>query len=256
MFLLYKIILFIALFSYSYSSNEKSKPTLLFYCGITMVKPMKEIAKVIEKKHNSIIKISQGGSKDLSDSLLYSKKGDLFLPGSDSYVKKIEKEGFILESKDIGFNQAAIFVQKGNPKNISSLKDFERNDVTILLSNPNSGSIGRMTKKIFLKYRGKEFYNKIFDESVEIRTDSRSLNKSLRDKNADITINWKASSLLKENKDYIDVVNLDDNVSPKKRLILSILSFSKNKNIAKDFLDYVTSKEGRKIMKKYGFSEK
>ena len=41
------------------------KPTLLFYCGITMVKPMLEISKIIEKKQNCKIKIIQGGSKDL-----------------------------------------------------------------------------------------------------------------------------------------------------------------------------------------------
>ena len=42
-------------------ASNKSK--LPFYCGITMVKPMKEIAKIIEKKDNCIIKITQGVRK-------------------------------------------------------------------------------------------------------------------------------------------------------------------------------------------------
>ena len=34
------------------SSIAKEKPTLIFYCGITMVKPMQEITKIIEKRNN------------------------------------------------------------------------------------------------------------------------------------------------------------------------------------------------------------
>jgi len=77
---------------------------------------MVEMAKIIEKKHNCVIKIIQGGSKDLYESLSYSKKGDLYLPGSTSYIKSNLKDGYLLENKYIGFNKAAIFVQKGNPK--------------------------------------------------------------------------------------------------------------------------------------------
>ena len=83
---------------------------LIFYCGITMVKPMTEIAKIMEKKHDVKISISQGGSQDLFDALAFSKKGDLYLPGSESYIKKNEKTGFFEKRAVIGENKAAIFV--------------------------------------------------------------------------------------------------------------------------------------------------
>lgn len=127
----------------------KEKPTLIFYCGITMVKPIKEMAKIIEEKYNCEIKISQGGSKDLYDSLKFSKKGDLYLPGSDSYRLNNLKDGYLLDGVYIGYNQAAIFVQKNNPKNIKNLDDFLNTQNSSVLCDPNSGSIGRMTKKSF-----------------------------------------------------------------------------------------------------------
>lgn len=64
-----------------------AKPNLIFYCGITMIPPMQKIAKEFEQKNNCAIKIVQGRSEDLYDSLKLSKKGDLYLPGSDSYIK-------------------------------------------------------------------------------------------------------------------------------------------------------------------------
>lgn len=233
--------------------NASSKPTLLFYCGITMVKPMVEISKIIEKKYNCNIKIIQGGSKDLYQSLSYSKKGDLYLPGSNSYRKRYLKDGYLLDYVDIGFNQAAIFTAKGNPKNIKNLDSLVDENIGTMLCNPNSGSIGKMTKNILIKYKGEDFFDEAYDLTLAISTDSRNLNKSLIDKNVDMTINWRATALWSENSPYIDIINIDEKYAPKKRLVLNLLSFSKNPNIAKAFIKFASSPEGLAIMKKYGF---
>lgn len=107
-----KLLLTISIVFMTISSFAQSKPTLVFYSGIAMVKPIKEMAKIIEDRYNCTIKISQGGSKDLYDSIKFSKKGDLYLPGSESYRLNNLKDGFLLESVYIGYNQAAIFVKK------------------------------------------------------------------------------------------------------------------------------------------------
>ena len=242
------LILSIALNTYA-----KSKPTILFYCGITMVKPMKEIARIIEKQENCTIKIAQGGSKDLYDSLKFSKKGDIYLPGSDSYRKKNLKDGYLLDAQYIGYNKAAIFVRKGNPKKIKDLDDLLNENIATAICDPKSGSIGKNTKKVLIKYKGKEFYEDVFDQAVEIGTDSRNLNEALIDKRVDMAINWRATGFWSGNAQFIDVVEIDNKYAPKKKLVLNLLSFSKHKDIVKAFMKYAASKKGQKIMKKYGF---
>ena len=74
------VILFLSTVVHAESKNE-----LLFYVGITMVKPVNELAKNFEKANNCTIKILQGGSQDLYDSAKSSQVGDLYLPGSVSY---------------------------------------------------------------------------------------------------------------------------------------------------------------------------
>ena len=246
------IISFLALFL-SQNLLAKQKPNLLIYCGITMVQPIKEIAKIIEKKHNCNISISQGGSKDLYESLKLSKKGDLYLPGSNSYRTKNLKDGLLLDSKLIGHNQAAIFVRKNNPKNIKNLDSFLNEDLSTILCNPNSGSIGKMTKKIFLKYKGEDFLEQAYDNTIEIGSDSRNLNKALIDNKADLSINWKATAFWQENLKDIDIINIDKKYAPKKELVLNLLSFSQNKEISLAFINYAASEKGQAIMKKYGF---
>lgn len=247
----FTILLF--LFSSWSSLLAQSKPTLIFYCGTTMVKPIKEMARIIEKKHNCIIKISQGGSKDLYNALKFSQRGDLYLPGSDSYRINNLKDGLLKQSVYIGYNQASIFVQKGNPKKITTLTDLTKEEHAIILCNPDSGSVGKMTKKIFIKVKGESFFTQAYDNAVEIGTDSRNLNKALINNHADATINWKATALWKENIDNIDAIALSSDIAPRKNLQINLLSFSKHPKIAKDFMNLAISPRGQKIMRKYGF---
>ena len=232
-----------------------SKPELLFYCGITMVHPMAEMASIIEHKYNCKIKILQGGSQNLYNSLKSSKLGDLYLPGSDAYIKKNKKDGFFGKSVYVGYNKAAIFVQKGNPKHIKNLDALLDEDIATILCNPKSGSIGKNTKKVLLKYKGQDFFDDAYDMAVEIGTDSRDLNKALRDKKVDMAVNWRTSAYWSENRPYIDVVEIDSAYAPKKKLLLTSLTFSKHKEIVQKFLDYASSKKGQAIMKKYGFTD-
>lgn len=246
-------IILVLFLSFSISVWGANKPTLLFYCGITMVKPMAEIAKIIEEKYNCNIKIIQGGSKDLYQSLSFSKKGDLYLPGSESYRINNLKDGYLMDTQYVGYNQAAIFVQKGNPKGIKNLDSLLDESIITTLCNPKSGSIGRMTKNILTAYRGEEFFYDAFDVAVEVGTDSRNLNKALIDKKVDMTINWRATAFWEENSKYIDIVEIDEQYAPKKKLVLNLLKFSKHPELAKKFMEFAGSAQGEEIMKRYGF---
>ena len=241
----------IVILSTNMMANEK--PTLLVYCGITMVKPIQEIAHIIEKQHNCTIKIIQGGSKNLYKMLKLSKKGDLYLPGSDSYRKNNLKDGLLLDGQYIGYNKAAIFVQKKNPKKVKKLNSFLDENIGTAICDPTKGSIGKMAKKLLLKFKGEKFYDDVFDATVIIGTDSRNLNKALIDKKIDMTINWRATAFWIENSPFIDIVEIDNKYAPKKKLVLNLLSFSKHTKIAKDFMKFAASKDGQKIMKSYGF---
>ncbi len=248
---LFTIVTIIVLFSVSLFAVEKKQ--LIFYCGITMVKPMTEIAKIIEKKHNVKISISQGGSKDLLDSLIFSKKGDLFLPGSESYLINNKNQNLFDMQKLIGYNKAAIFVQKGNPKNITVLDDLFKTNTNTMLCDDQAGSIGRESKKILVAFNGEEYYYDLFDRAISIGTDSRNLNKSLKDKTIDATINWKSTAFFPENINFIDVIDIDEKYAKPKKLVIARLAFSENKDIANDFIEFTASKEGQEIMRNYGF---
>ncbi|NOQ80324.1 MAG: molybdate ABC transporter substrate-binding protein [Gammaproteobacteria bacterium] len=218
-----------------------------------MVKPISDIAKKFEAAHEGInIIISQGGSEGLYQSLKNSQKGDLYLPGSYSYRERHFDEGLLSDYVDLGFNQAAMMVAKGNPKNISAdLNNLYDENLSVVIASYEMGSIGRETKNILIK---KGIYEKVVNNVIYQTSDSRTLNQAIKNGDADIIINWKATAYFEDNKELIDVIPLKPEEAKPKRLALNLLTFSKYSDIAKKFMEFAKSPDGRAIFSNYGFA--
>lgn len=227
-------------------------PNMLIFCGMTMIKPMMEIASIIESRETIKIIITKGGSGNLLKSIVFNQKGDLYLPGSQRYYQTIKTDhpGLIVDQVQVGENRAAIMVQKGNPKQISSdLENFTRPEYAVVIGNANSGSIGREIQKIFTQ---KGIYDAVLTNTMHLTTDSKDLARALRDKKADMVINWHAVSTWEENKEFMDTIGIDPRYVVPESLILGLLKFSEHPEIAREFMALAASEEGQAIFKKYG----
>ena len=232
------------------AAQNEQKKELLVYCGITMFKPMSDIAKVIEQQEGCKIIITKGGSGNLLESIRINKVGDLYLPGADSYIKTCLAEGVVTETVHVGYNKAAMMVQKGNPKGIiADLDNLASKEYYVVIGNPQSGSIGRETTKI-LKQKG--ILAEVQRNARALTTDSKDLILVLKRKEADLVVNWYATSTWPENSPYVDVLPISEKYACKKRLVLGLLSTSKHPGIARKFMEYAASEEGRELFKKYG----
>ena len=239
----------------STSQNQNTvKKRMLFYVGITMIRPVSVLVDQFLKLHpeeNLEISLNQGGSQDLYDSLKQSQIGDLYLPGSISYRNKNIQDGLLKDVKFVGFNRAAIFVHKGNPKKIpANLDALSSTNFRVTLCNPESGSIGRETKNILTAHGS---FEKAYKNAAFLMADSRTLNKAIREDNADVTINWRATAFWEDNRTYLDVINIDESFARKKILAFNLLSSSKHPELAKKFMEFAASEQGRKVFYDYGF---
>jgi molybdate transport system substrate-binding protein len=236
-------------------SNQKQakKKELLIYCGITMIRPMSEIAEIIAEQENCEIVITKGGSGNLLKSIETNKVGDLYLPGSDSYIQTCLEKGLVTESVFVGYNKAALMVQKGNPKGITAdLENLANENYYVVIGNPDSGSIGAETQKILEK---KGIFDEVLNNARQLTTDSKDLVGVLVDKEADLVVNWYATSVWPENAPYMDALPIDEEYASKKKLVIGLLSTSQYPDIARKFMEYAASEEGRAIFEKYGLYE-
>jgi molybdate transport system substrate-binding protein len=230
---------------------KAQEQNLLIYCGITMVRPITEISRLFEQRENIRITISQGGSEDLYQSAKKSRLGDLYLPGEPSYRAKHLSEGLLGDYKIIGYNQMALFVQKGNPKRLKGdAKELLRKDITIIIGNAESGSVGQETKAM-LDTVG--IYPQVVTKAAFLMPDSRAINLAMKRGEADATLNWRATAFFPDNAVHIDAINLDPKIAKPQALLLNQLTFSKNPALSRKFIEFAASEEGQSIFRKHGF---
>ena len=230
---------------------QTSRTEMLLYCGITMVRPMTEIAQSFEKRENVKITIAQGGSEDLYQSAKKSGLGDWYLPGEPSYREKHLAEGLFGEHVTVGYNQMALMVQKGNPKKIKpDPQELLRKDIVAILGNAESGSVGQEAKRI-LDSQG--IYPKVVKTAAFLAPDSRSLVNAMKKGDADVTMNWRATGYFADNVGKLDVIDLDQKVAKPQPLLLIQLRSTKAPDMAKRFMSFVAGEEGQAIFRKHGF---
>lgn len=240
----------LAVFSSS-AFSQQAQAELLIYCGITMIRPMTEIAQAFEQKEKVKITLAQGGSEDLYQSAKKSGQGDLYLPGEPTYRDKHLAEGLLGEVTNIGYNQMAIMTAKGNPKKIKGdPKDLLREEITVIIGDAASGSVGQETKRI-LDSLG--LYQQIVDKALSLSSDSRSLNSAMKKGEADAVLNWRATGFFPDNAAAVDVIDMDPKVAKPQALLLILLTFSKNQDIARRFMAFAASEEGQAVFRKHGF---
>ncbi len=235
----------------SVAAASAQENSLLIYCGITMVRPITELARSFEQQEKIKIDISQGGSEDLYRSVRKSRTGDLYLPGEPSYRSKYLAEGLLGDVKVVGYNQMAIFVPKGNPKKVQpDLKELLRKDLVLTIGNAESGSVGQESKAILDRAN---LYPKVVSQAAFLMPDSRAINLALKRGDADAALNWRATAFFPDNAPQIDVVDLDPRIAKPQALLLNLLTFSRNPTLAAKFMAYAASGEGQAVFRKYGF---
>lgn len=236
--------------SLSFSARAEETP-LLIYCGITMVRPITELARSFEQREKISIRIAQGGSEDLYQSARKSRLGDIYFPGEPSYRDKYLAEGLLGEVKLVGYNKLAIFVAEGNPKKVKpDLGELLRRDLTLVIGNAQSGSVGLETKQTLDRFG---LYPKVVSKAAFLMPDSRSLSLSMKRGEADITLSWRATAFFPDNAAFMDVIDLDAKTFEPQALLLNQLTFSTQPQMARKFMDYAASPDGQAVFRKWGF---
>ncbi len=116
------------------------------------------------------------------------------------------------------------------------------------MGDPNACAIGKLGNEILEK-------NGIKD-GVEENTIARGATVNalivyVSTGDVDAAITWRESVLFA--RDKTDVVEIPENENIIKTIPIGVLTFSENKEYARNFVDFVTSDEGKAIYEKHGF---
>lgn len=226
-------------------------PELLVFCGITMIDPVMVLSEMAEKRLSVRIQLTYGGSKDLAKSIIVNRLGDIYLPGTQAFIDEMDADGHIALSRQVGHNQIAFFVRKGNPKNIDGrLVNLMNPALLVAIGHQDLGSVGAEAKRI-LEQKG--IYDQVIRNTAFMASDSKGMTMGLREKRIDLAMNWRSVIRFKDNADYMDEIDIEPGYAVKHPLVMGRLVYSRHPDIADQFIALCASETGRKIFGKYGF---
>ncbi len=240
--------LYVLLFIILFTNSGWASDVIIVYSGAGMRRPMDKIGVAFKKKYGIYVRYNYGGSNSLLSQIALTKKGDCYMPGATYYIKVAERKGFIDYKQLVAYHIPVIIVPKGNHANITRLSDLTRPGVKIVFADPKVAAIGRLTNKILKKNNIKK--SAVWKNVVATTATMNELIVYITTGVADAAINW--GDVVQHVKG-IQIIKIPREQNIIKVIPIGRLTFSKHKKMAKMFVDFVASSEGKNIFKECGF---
>lgn len=227
----------------------RSVSPLTLHCGAGLQPPVAELIGIFQKEHGLRVEADYAGSEVLFSKIKLARSGDVYMPGEKHYLDMAEKEGFILEQRAVCCFVPAIMVRKGNPRKIQGLRDLLQPGLKLGLGDPRACAVGRQTKKVMEK-------NGIDWAAVEKNTVFRSmtvneLGLQIQAGSVDAVIVWDAVAVQYER--YGDAVPIPLEQNEVSLVNAGVLTFSKERDRARNFVEFLASDRGREVFRKHRY---
>jgi len=232
------------------TKGEKTQRTLFLYSGGGLRLAVNECVDIFSGENDAKVECNYAGSGVLLNQVQVTKKGDLFMPGDAFYIDKVEPPEFIESKHKVCYFIPEILVRKGNPKNINSLKDLVKPGVRLGLGDPKACAIGRNSVQIFEKsnINMEDVKKNLVFNSLTVG----ELGVQIEVGKVDAVIVWDSTAA--HYADSGDTIKIPKDRNVISSVAIALLGSSRNKELAGEFIDFVTSIRGQELFRKHHFS--
>ena len=217
------------------------------YAGAGLREAVEALTAAFEKETGIAVDVDYAGSGVLISRAKGDPQADLFMPGDVWYVDRLEEvTDNVAERTQVSYFVPTIIVAKGNPKNVSSLSDFARTDLTVALGNPQACQIGRLCVEIFA--------NVGLDSATFNAKESFTVNELglwVQMKDVDVAVVWDA--VAEGIRDSVDTVEIPEVVNRISTVVCARLKSAPHPEEAQRFLQFLTSSAGRRLLRENGY---
>jgi molybdate transport system substrate-binding protein len=221
--------------------------SIMVFCGAGMREPMEDIASLYEERYSVQVNYNFAGSANLLSQMELTGMGDVYMPGATYYFEAAREKGFVEEERLVAYHVPLIAVPKGNPAAITCLADLAKPGVVVELGDPDACAIGKLSDSL-LKKNG--IQEEVF---ANVQARSATVNELLVHVCmgvADAAIIWE--DLFEDEK--MDAIAIPKEQNIVKVVPIGVLTFSEHPEDALNFIELVTSEEGKAVFEQHGFT--
>jgi molybdate transport system substrate-binding protein len=232
--------------------GEPKKTRLMVFAGAASKPPALEAKQAYEKAHPQVqIDITFGGSGTILQQMMLEQVGDIYMPGSDDFMDKAEAKKAVMPEtrKIVAYLVPTICVQHGNPKKIQSLSDLARPGITVGLAKAGAVCLGDASEAILTKAG---LLDEVRKNVITYAASCEHTQQLVQLGEVDAVIGWDAFKSWAP--DQIDLVKIDPKYLRVHNIPAAVAVYCQQRTAAEEFIAFLTSKEGKAIFAKHGYS--
>jgi len=207
-----------------------------------------EIGKIFEVENGVKVIFQFGSSGNLAQQIANGAPIDLFASANKKFIEDLVESGDIIEETKAlyAIGRIVLAVNKNANVDVKSLEDLLLDEVDhISIANPNHAPYGLAGKEAL---ESKGLWKLVEDKLVYGENVSQAM-QFVQTGNAPIGI----IALSVANIEEIEYFLIDETLHNQLEQMLGVVRYSNNQELAKNFVEFVNSPQGREIMEKYGF---
>jgi len=225
-----------------------NKEVLHVYSSGAVAPPIKKCAEESKAKFGIEFEFTVGKAEKLVSEIAELGKGDILTCGAEYILDDAQERGLIFRDtrRSVGFRKSAILVPMGNPKKIESISDLTREGVKVGIS--VSGCLLGVWDDVSSKAG---LTDKIRRNITDFADGCGAVMALINQKKVYAAFGWDAFKRLWMKT--MEVVELPKELQIYRSTGVAVVKFSRNKELAAKFIDFLVSEGGKKIYREYGW---
>jgi molybdate transport system substrate-binding protein len=230
--------------------------TLTVLAASSLIDAFGELANRFEEQNPGVeVRQSFEASSTLLAQIQQGAPADVFASAADEEMNKAVKDGLVAGEPEVFVkNREIVMVPKDNPANIRRFRDLAKPDVKLVLAGkdvPAAEYALEILGKAESEY-GADFEEDVHSNVVSRESDVRASVNRVVVGDADATFGY-ASDYTPDIRDRVKVVPIPPDLNIVATYSVAALEDAKSPELAKKWVELVTSEEGQRVLQKWNF---
>lgn len=233
------------------SKNAFEGRQITVCAGAGLIKPMNELIGNFENETGAKVQVRYGGSAEIFGTLA-SKECDIFIPGDYYYTEQAMNRHYVFNEsvKNVTFHIPAIAVPKGNPANVTGIKDLAKPGTKLALGDPKGPVIGKVSE-IICSQAG--ILPEIKNNTIVWTATVNQLLIYVVSGEVDATIIWEDMANWGEANGKIQLIPIPEEKNEIKTIPTAVSVYTEDPELAEAFNAYISGEEATETWEKWGF---
>jgi molybdate transport system substrate-binding protein len=228
------------------ASSSSSTGTITVFAAASLMETFTQLGKQFEAAHKGdTVKFSFGPSSGLSTQITSGAPADVFASAATANMETVVQAGDASNPQNFAKNTMEVAVPPNNPAKVTSVNDLAKKSVKVAVCQPQV-PCGVVAAQVF-KNAG------ITVKPVTQATDVDSVVTEVETGNVDAGMVYVTNVLSSGNK--LKGITIPANEIASTLYPIATITSSKHESIAKEFVDYVLSPAGQKVLTAAGFEK-